>query len=295
MQHYPMSPDTSSAIRRSDLAEMVTVQDTLFSHRPDSLPRETTSSFAPDWSSDAPTALKMRYSLVEQTTSEKTEIILPVRKLEPSTPDWVAGILLLVLLLLASVRVIFNKYLKQLLAATVNANTFSRLYRDRQFNLFHASVRLDITFFLVFPLFVYQLLDINRIGSVLFPGILHYLVSFAAVSGYFMIKRTLYSLVGVLVQSPNETNEFLFNMNVYNRVLGLFLFPITVVIAFASLSDVRLAAWAGVMLTALCYLLTLLRGAKILLKKEFSISYLILYLCSLEILPLLLIYKIVLD
>jgi len=43
------------------------------------------------------------------------------------------------------------------------------------------------------------------------------------------------------------------------------------------------------------YLMSLIRGGKIFLKKQFSISYLILYLCTLEFLPLVLIYNLLLK
>jgi hypothetical protein len=50
----------------------------------------------------------------------------------------------------------------------------------------------------------------------------------------------------------------------------------------------------GLGIVVIFYLLSLNRGAKIFLKKHFSILYLILYLCTLEFLPLLLVYNILL-
>jgi hypothetical protein len=67
--------------------------------------------------------------------------------------------------------------------------------------------------------------------------------------------------------------------------------PLSGVIAFIPLSKVKVLLFAGAVLIGLFFLMSLLRGGKIFLKKQFSISYLILYLCTLEILPLILLYN----
>ncbi|HAH22872.1 MAG TPA: hypothetical protein DCL77_03780 [Prolixibacteraceae bacterium] len=52
--------------------------------------------------------------------------------------------------------------------------------------------------------------------------------------------------------------------------------------------------YTGLVVISIFYLVSLARGIKIFLRKHFSISYLILYLCTLEFLPLLLVYNILL-
>jgi len=50
---------------------------------------------------------------------------------------------------------------------------------------------------------------------------------------------------------------------------------------------------AGLVMTFIFYLFTLNRGIKILMKKQFSVFYLFLYLCTLEFLPILLFLKVI--
>jgi hypothetical protein len=121
-----------------------------------------------------------------------------------------------------------------------------------------------------------------------------YLICLGILIGYFTTKRILYSLIGILTESKHEVQEYLFSITVYNRVLGLFLLPVSATIAFIPLPQVESLLFAGLIIIAIFYLLSLLRGGKIFLKKQFSISYLILYLCTLEFLPLLLVYNILL-
>jgi hypothetical protein len=121
-----------------------------------------------------------------------------------------------------------------------------------------------------------------------------YLICLGIVIGYFIIKKILYSLSGIMTESRHEVQEYLFSITVFNRVLGLFLLPLTAIIAFVPLYDPQPLIFTGISVVLIFYLMSLKRGAKIFLRKHFSISYLILYLCTLEFLPLLLIYNILL-
>jgi hypothetical protein len=113
--------------------------------------------------------------------------------------------------------------------------------------------------------------------------------------GYFTTKKVIYYLVGILTESKKEVQEYLFSITVFNRVLGLFLLPVTAIIAFVPFYQPEPLLFTGLGIVMVFYLLSLIRGGKIFLKKHFSIFYLILYLCTLEFLPLLLIYNFLLS
>lgn len=224
----------------------------------------------------------------------KPQIILPERKIERNTPDWEMGIFILAFILLGSVRLFFNKYLGQLLSSTVNYITASRMFRERSLSLVHASFRLDMMFYIIFSLFLFHALGVY--GIELYPvGIVEYLLILCGLLSYFGLKKFAYYLQGNISRSVQETLEFLYNMNIYNRVLGLSLLPVSLIIAFTPLAEPGLVIVAGIFIIGIFYILLILRGVKILMRKHFSIFYLILYLCTLEILPLLVIYKLVLG
>lgn len=225
--------------------------------------------------------------------AERPGLVLPERPLPQGKPDWFVGIFILVFVLLATVRLFFNKYLEQLFHAIVNYSTSSRLFRERTVSLTHASFRLDVIFYFVFSIFVYQLFSLFQIsfGQASFVT---YLIILGMVIGYFVLKRVAYFFTAIVSENVSETAEFFYNVNIHNRILGLFLIPVTLIIAFASLANPYLVAIAGLLICGVFYFLLLIRGAKILMAKQFSIFYLILYLCTLEILPLIFIYKLVL-
>lgn len=229
------------------------------------------------------------------TVLKRVEVVFTGKKVVRTNPDWLVGVLLLSFLLFASVRLIFNKYLSQLIQSTINYSTFLRSFRERYFNLFHASFRLDLVFSLIMGLFSYQFLNAYKISLGASKSYYTYLICLGIVIGYFISKKIVYYTIGILTESKSEVQEYLFSMTVYNRVLGLFLMPVTATIAFVPLTQVEPILYAGLAIVAIFYLMSLIRGGKIFLKKHFSISYLILYLCTLEFLPLILIYALVLS
>jgi len=228
------------------------------------------------------------------TVLKKVEVVFPGKKIFRSNPDWLIGVLVLSIILFATVRLIFNKYLSQLIQSTTSYSTFTRLFRERYFNLFHASFRLDVIFSLVMALFFYQILNNFKINLGFSKSYSVYLICLLIVIGYFIAKKLIYYILGVLTESTFEVHEYLFSITVFNRVLGLFLLPVTATIAFVPLTKVEPVLVVGLVIVAIFYLMSLIRGGKIFLKKHFSISYLILYLCTLEFLPLLLIYNLLL-
>jgi hypothetical protein len=228
------------------------------------------------------------------TVLKKVEVVFPGKKLSRNNPDWLVGVLVLAFFLFATVRLIFNKYLSQLVQSTINYSTFTRVFREKYFNLFHASFRLDVIFNLIMALFGYQFISNYKINFGIHNSFYVYLICLATVVGYFIVKKVLYGLIGIMTECKREVKEYLFNITVFNRVLGLFLLPVTAIIAFVPIYQPELLLYIGLVIITVFYLLSLVRGTKIFLRKHFSISYLILYLCTLEFLPLLLVFNILL-
>ncbi|WP_163715181.1 DUF4271 domain-containing protein [Mangrovibacterium lignilyticum] len=227
------------------------------------------------------------------TTTVPPGLVLPERKMIDRKADWMVGVLIVVFALFATVRLFFGKYLVQLFHAAVNYATASRLFRERSISVTHAAFRLDLIFFLTASLFLYQIFG-SKIDFVVEHNLLKYLLLFSGTVLYMTGKQFLYSVQGRVSEANSETQEILYNMNLYNRILGLGLIPITLILAFSRLQNPQIVIGLGVGIALVCYILLVFRGMKILVRKDFPLFYLILYLCTLEILPLFFIYKLVL-
>lgn len=225
------------------------------------------------------------------TIKENSGLKLPERQINSINYDWVTVNLILALIFLASVRITWSKYLVHLFQSVVNYSTSYRMFQEKNSSLLQGAFRLDLIFYLVFSVFVFQLFVYFKI-EIPYQNFYLYLASLAVVLVYLILKKFLYKTLGFIINKTEETSEYLFNLNNFNRVTGLILLPVVAIIAFYPFSNLQVPVIIGITITVFLYFILLSRGFVILLKKQFSIFYLFLYFCTLEFLPLVLLYKI---
>lgn len=223
---------------------------------------------------------------------KEKDIILPTRNFRSDSSDWFTLVICLSLLLVSLVNFSFRKYLHSIFRSTVNYPTSSRLFREQNISMASGAFYLDILFFLVIGLFGFQIMKYFGLFSAL-GGLSLFLIVSGTILSYFLLKSLTYLFLGFITETGKETGEYLFNIRNYNKVLGLALLPIVCLAAWAPVQNPSPFLFAGMALTAVFYLMTLHRGVLILLKKQFSVFYLFLYLCTLEFLPMLLFIKVI--
>ena len=232
---------------------------------------------------------------VELVTSIKVEpenLELPIREKNSSNNDWITILVILALILFASVRVAYSNYIAHLFQSLISYSTSFRLFRERNYPLSHGAFRLDIIFYFTFSIFIYQIINAFKL-ELINENLAFYATGLGLVLGYFILKKIIYSVVGLVFESVSETSEYLFNMDSFNRTLGIVLFPVVVLINYYPAENPVFMVVIGIFVVGVFYAFLLQRGIFILLRKQFSIFYLFLYLCTLEFLPLFLIYNVV--
>ena len=219
---------------------------------------------------------------------------LPVNVRNNQNHDWMTILLLVAFVLMVSVRAGFQKYFGTLFRSVVNYSTSFRMFREKNDSFLHAAFRLEVLYYIIFSVFIYQVLVMlqfeHQTNGILFYGKIAGFIVF-----YYLLKKFVYWLIGIAFASGTETSEFLFNIDNYNRAASIVLLPVVALVAYSPFEEPQIIIFLGIIVTGFFYLMLLWRGALILLKKQFSIFYLFLYLCTLEFLPLLLIYKMVAE
>ena len=216
--------------------------------------------------------------------------VIPLRKHDFSS-DYFTLVLLVLFALLASVQRGFPRYIGSLFQAVFNYNASVRMYREKNYSFLHGAVRLEVLFYLSVSIFVYQIFMLSTSDKVIFS-----FIEFGKTAGililFFLIKKLLYKTMGTLFIGASDTNELIFNMDNFYRAASVILFPVVAFIAFSPFGNSIISMVTGIFTVVFFYGLLLKRTISILLKKQVSIIYLFLYLCTLEFLPLLLIYKV---
>jgi hypothetical protein len=234
---------------------------------------------------------RTEFQLVSPSNNETVGLQLPVNQLNQINYDWLTFLLLVALAIFASVRTTWNKYMLHLFQSVVNNATSVRMFQEKNTSDLQGAFQLDILFYLVFSVFIFQLLNFSNIDTP-FQNSRLFLISIGLIVAYFLIKKLIYRFLGFLIEKTGETKEYLFNMNNFARVAGIVLFPVVTVIAFYPFNNIEVPVFSGIFLVGAIYFLLITRGFVILLNKQFSIFYLFLYFCTLEFLPLVLLYKI---
>jgi hypothetical protein len=111
------------------------------------------------------------------------------------------------------------------------------------------------------------------------------------VMSYFILRSLIIKISGWILDQRTVFREYLFHYLLYYKAAAIFMLPVLFVTIFCS------KAWTEYMLIILLVLFIMAhlwiygRATKIFLKKGFFIFYWILYLCTAEITPFLLLYK----
>ena len=212
------------------------------------------------------------------------------KQMKSEGQDWTFFLILIGWTVFASLQFGFSKYIVQVFQSIFNFSAAARLFREKGYSNNFGVFRLNVIFFLSLPFSIFLIARDNGMSSPGSSGIELYLLVFAAVNGYFMLKIFLYKILGSVFSQRETTGELVFNMMIYHNVLGLLLLPVATLHAWVpGFAPFSLFIVAG--LIAIFYLMSIVRSIYFALREGISIFYLILYLCTLEILPILLVVK----
>jgi hypothetical protein len=156
------------------------------------------------------------------------------------------------------------------------------------------SVLLIIIFLIGIPFF---LLKVNA-----FYNYYKFENEFAFYMQVLLILLIVYSLkfitlisISTIFNSKEIVEEYINHIFFSLKAIGIFIFPLLVLLEFSKLNDLPII-FSGFIFCLIFYSIRVSRGILILMnEKSTSISHIFLYFCSLEILPLMVIIKLIIE
>lgn len=261
---------------------------------------DTTDTFATDsvlWNGDSLQAIdsvRVRNFTFDSLATLKEpdpKLNLKIQFRQQPVADWEIIISVLILILLATIRMSSDTYLGKLFTAIFNRVAFARLYREKIADtIFNIHFRLSFLFYINFTYVLYFTFNQFNITNGL-HGFLLYIAMLGIVYLLIELKAALYRFGGWMFGTSEVMDEFVYYLLSGNRAAGVALTPVVLLMMLQSgwAGDLSLAL--GVLILAFTYINTLIKGFWTIAQKVFSVSYLILYLCTLEILPLLVLIR----
>lgn len=123
-----------------------------------------------------------------------------------------------------------------------------------------------------------------------------YITTFLIICFIYSTKVIVTKWMGLLFQTQKEAEDYILNLFLFCNALGLFLLPIVIGLTFVKQFPVDLFIKTGFAIIALLICSRLIRGLLIGFKSvRISKFYLFLYLCILEVVPFVIIAKILIP
>ena len=224
------------------------------------------------------------------THLQKHSAMVPKAK-EVSNYGWIPCIIALCFVFYSIAHFGYYKRMQQIFKAFFASRLFSQLSREGGIFGERVSLFLFSSYLLGFSLFFYKICEYYfHIPAPFLASFLFYLEILAGIIIFYLFKLGLFNLVGFIFKTSREISDYILNVYILGQISGVLLLPL---IVFAAYMPNEYVISIGLVLLVILYLYSMFRGVTIAASKvKISVYYLFLYLCTLEILPLFLIAKV---
>ncbi len=197
------------------------------------------------------------------------------------------------LLLLALVKLSFGRYLDNMFKVFFRASLKAKQIREQLLQTPLASLLLNIHFVAAAGLLAAMLLHEYQADPVN-PGFWKlYLYCLLAIAVIYTGKNFILQFLVWSLRMKDTTDTYIFIVFLCNKVLGIFLLPLLMLIAFANESLVIIATTISYVLVVGFFLYRYVSAYGFITRElKASRFHFFLYLCAFEVAPLLLIYKV---
>lgn len=200
-----------------------------------------------------------------------------------------------VLLILAVFKTIFSGYFKNLFRVYFNTSLRQTQLSDQLEQAKLPSFILNIFFTITAGIYIWLLFRYYHPPRLISAKVLlpFCIVSVAAI---YFIKYCLLKFMGWVSAVPQTTNKYIFAIFLVNKITGIILVPIIILLAFSSASWRMIITNGSFFIIGLFFLSRYFKSYTALDKKvRIHPFHFVIYIAAAEVIPLLLIYKIAID
>jgi hypothetical protein len=207
---------------------------------------------------------------------------------ESQTSNWIVIILLIVFSAIAYTKSFHQKRFGMLLKGFFNWKISQQIIRYEKVYFHPVNVILSVVFLVVTALFfalAYQSFYVSDVNLALLTFLIGLGIVFMA-----LIKVAFYNFSSWLLSISEPMQDYIFQSSLFNKLFGLINFILIVLLLYSPLSD-KVVIGISLLSLLIFMLMQLVRGLLIGIQNAIPMHLIILYLCTLEILPWLIIGK----
>jgi hypothetical protein len=206
-------------------------------------------------------------------------------------PAWLFFYLLFLLGFFAWVRMYYGNIMSQTVQASTNFQVAVRMFKDKSLLQNQLDTILYVIYFLSMAYFLYFLEERKGMQPYGLQGVTLYLFNLALLTGIFISRVFLLNVLGSLFNQMTLFREYLYHIFIFNKLMGILILPMLLFVVYTRGILQEVVIWASLAGIGAVMIMRIIRGIAFSLKKDISIFYMFLYLCALEISPLVLLYR----
>ncbi len=210
-------------------------------------------------------------------------------------PDWYLIVIILVLSSIATAKVIYGKFLDSIWNSAYSYQIASKAYKERGIVQQRFGLGLDFLYLVNASLFLYLLNRHFAPGIFKVEGFQFVFQAFIILGLLILLRITMMRLTAYIFDRSELFQGFLFHYFIYSKVLGIVLIPFLISIPYTTGNLQEIIIYTGISMVFAIQLIRLLRVSVYIIKNVILILNLILYLCILEILPFMIVIKVILS
>lgn len=202
-----------------------------------------------------------------------------------STLNWTLILCLICISLILGLKRYYEKFMNQVVNSIFNFQLAEKTLREKNVLARRAFFIMNLNYLLIFSLFISLVLfSLNfKISPKYY---IDYLIVALGVLSLLLIRVGVIYLNGYLFQMMPITLEYIHNIYLINKNLGIVLMPLLFTSIYTTPVLSKILLTASFALVTFAALFKIIRGFQIIIKNGVLLFYSILYLCTLELLPL---------
>ena len=224
--------------------------------------------------------------LLMKTLREGKE--LPVR---PYNANWIILIFLFAALLFSVIKTFSKKLFPDAVKFFLFRGIGDVTSRDLGILFQWQSTLLNFISFINIALFACYAAFFYNVNPPGISGFLFWLISFGVIIVQITLRHFICVITGIVSDQRETFNEYLLNIYMFYRFSALIMTVLVILMTFTVFTPSKFFFITGFSAMILLYIIRIIRLLFIFLARNISILYFILYLCALEILPVMIFLK----
>lgn len=220
----------------------------------------------------------------------KTPVFMVMKERTPHSKDTIFYLLIGLLFFMAFTRLLFPKYFQNTFRLFFQTSFRQKQTRDQLLQQGLGSLLLNLLFFFSAACYLTMVLEFYEVSVFPFWKLILYSLLFVML--LYVGKFLFLSFAGWVFNAREGAETYIFIVFLINKIIGVMLIPFILVIAFADPAIVEAAIAASAILLIMLFIYRYVVSLKSF-RRDLHISpfHFFLYLCGVEILPLLVIGK----